>query len=140
VSSDTERIKVYQHGFSSSVQTKTLEINYEPNPFPFVCAIRSLILAVKLDFWIGFRLANFIRKLMSTAPTSKLVEAQISHYGLIRSGENDINRWLGVLREQLDSGSSRVRLGTTSQLQLHLWRDWPERTDSEERAQSGQHS
>jgi poly(A) polymerase-like protein len=122
---DRSRLMVYERGFFEAVVTRTLEINSEPNPFPFVCAIRSLILAAKLDFWIGPRLAHFIQVLMSSAPISELLKAQVSHYGRIRCDENEIKEWLGNLRSQLDTGLGKVRLMKSQEQQLHLWQDWP---------------
>ena len=116
---------VFESGFFQAVSTRTLEINSEQNPFPFVCAIRSLILAAKLDFWIGPSLARFICTLLNSGSVSDLLDAQISHYGQIRSNEDEIREWLGRLRSQLDRGLSRVRLSNNPAQQLHLWQDWP---------------
>ena len=116
---------VYESGFFQAVSTKTLEINSEPNPFPFVCAMRSLILAAKLDFWIGPSLARFIQTLMNSGSISDLLDAQLSHYGRIRSNEDEIGEWLDRLRSQIDRGLSKVRLSNTPEQQLHLWQDWP---------------
>ena len=127
---------VYERGFFQAVATRTLEINSEPNPFPLVCAVRSLILAAKLDFWIGPRLAQFIQTLMRSAPISELLSAQISHYGRIRAHEDDIKEWLMNLQAQLDVGPGRVRLINSPERQLHLWLDWPPHSDPSE-AHSG---
>jgi hypothetical protein len=123
--SNKRRAIVYERGFFQAVLTKTLEINSEPNPFPFVCAIRSLILAAKLDFWIGPNLARFIQALVNSGSISDLLDAQLSHYGRIRSNEYEIREWLDRLRSQLDRGHSKVRLSNTPEQQLHLWQDWP---------------
>jgi hypothetical protein len=123
------RLAVYEHGFSQALKTRTLEINNEPNPFPFVCAIRSLILAAKLDFWIGSQLARFIHTLMLSAPISELVRAQLLHYGQVRCGEDDIKEWLSNLRSQLEEGADRVRLLNNPYRQTHLWQDWPPHTE-----------
>lgn len=56
---DQRRPTIYENGFFQAVRTRTLEINCEPNPFPLICVVRSLILAAQADFWIGSRLAEF---------------------------------------------------------------------------------
>ncbi len=129
---DIRQLTVYENGFSEAVVTRTLEINSELNPFPFVCAVRSLILAAKLDFWLGPRLASFIHTLMKSASVTELMKAQISHYGQIRCQEDDIKGWISNMRVQLEVGPQKVRLLSTPQRQTHLWRDWPPRTDSRE--------
>jgi len=123
------KLIVHEHGFFDAVATKTLEVNNEPNPFPFTCAIRSLLLAAKLDFELGPRLASFIYSLTTAAPVSKLVDAQISHYGQIRCSEDDIKGWLSKLRAQLEGGAKKVRFLNNPQYQTHLWRDWPPHTE-----------
>jgi hypothetical protein len=115
----------YERGFFQAIKTRTLEINSEPNPFPFVCAVRALILAAKLDFWIGPRLASFIQTLMRSASPTELIQAQISHYGQIRCGEGEISEWIRAITIQLEMGCERVRLANSSERQMHLWEDWP---------------
>lgn len=124
-----QRATVHEHGFFNAIATRTLEVNNEPNPFPFVCAVRSLILAAKLDFWIGPRLALFIHKVTSSAPISNLLQAQISHYGRIRCGEEDLKEWLREIRAQLNTQPERIRLANSQQRQMDLWEDWPPRSE-----------
>jgi hypothetical protein len=123
---------IHENGFFQALATRTLEINSEPNPFPVVCAVRSLILAAKLNFWIGPRLAQFIQDLMNTASISDLLSAQISHYGRIRCNEDDIAEWLAHLIAQLHAGHGRVRLVKSPEQQLRLWQDWPPHSDTDE--------
>jgi hypothetical protein len=125
---DEDRLAVHENGFSEAVRTRTLEINNATNPFPFVCAVRSLILAAKLDFWLGSQLARFIDTLMISAPISELLKAQLSHYGQIRCGEDDMKEWLSNLRSQLEDGADKVRLLKNPCRQTHLWQDWPPHT------------
>jgi len=123
---DKHPVRVFERGFFHAITNKTLEINSEYNPFPFVCVIRSLILAAKLDFWIGPRLAHFIQEVSNSASISEFQQAQRSHYGQILCSKHDINEWLESIRAQLDSGNRRVRLIIKDQQRrLRLWQDWP---------------
>jgi poly(A) polymerase-like protein len=132
LSDDSGQPTVYERGFFQAVRTRTLEINNEPNPFPFVCAARSLILAATLNFRLGTRLAHFIHTLMATASVSELVNAQRSHYGQIRCREEEIRQWLSNLRSQLDAGSETVLIQSTPERQSDLWQDWPPHSELQE--------
>ena len=122
---DKRPARVFERGFFHAITNRTLEINSEHNPFPFVCVIRALILAAKLDFWIGPRLAYFIQDVASSASISELLQAQRSHYGQIRCRKRYISEWLETIRGQLKSGNRRVRLLNDQQRRLRLWQDWP---------------
>jgi hypothetical protein len=117
--------EIHENGFYQAVTTRTLEINNERNPFPAVCVVRSLILAAKLDFWIGPRLATFIQKLTRSVSISELLQAQVSHYGQMHFSEENINDWLTSLQSQTAGESKKVRLTNSASMQMQLWRDSP---------------
>ena len=50
--------EIYTHGFFEAMLTRTLEINCEANPYPILCVVRSLLMAAKLNFSIGPKLAD----------------------------------------------------------------------------------
>jgi hypothetical protein len=118
-------IKIYESGFFEAIATKTLEINNEHNPFPAVCIVRSLLLAAKLNFWIGPRLALFVKSNSKMIPTSEIVKAQVLHYGRINCFEERVDEWLGIVRQQLEEGNMKVRLTNGPEMQLRLWRESP---------------
>lgn len=62
--------RIYTHGFFEALADRTLEINFEENPFPALCVVRALITAARLQFLIGPKLSKYL-----------------VHYGRIFSGE-----------------------------------------------------
>ena len=81
---------VYERGFVSGIQEETIEINYEDNPFPDVCLIRALIMAAKLRFSLGERLARFVSERYRRTTMDALLEAQMSHYGKLRCSSDEL--------------------------------------------------
>ena len=116
---------VAEYGFFESILSRTLEINYAPNPFPLVCIVRSLIMAAKLKFSLGHSLARYIANYSEWGSVDDLVEAQISHYGQVRCRRDELQRWLESVRASLRAGVERVEVCTTHERQLELWNDWP---------------
>jgi len=73
--------EIFEHGFFEAMRTRVLEINFEPNPFPELCVIRSLVCAMKLRFSIGPRLASYISRQASYCDDERFEQVQESHYG-----------------------------------------------------------
>lgn len=82
--------KIYTLGFFEGITNKTIELNYEENPFPALCVVRSLVIATDLSFQIGPVLADYILRHMSLISVSRLMEAQIYHYGITKLSPNAI--------------------------------------------------
>jgi hypothetical protein len=119
------RRRVTENGFFESLASRTLEINYAPNPFPHVCVVRSLIMAAKLNFSLGPSLARYIAAYSQDGSVDNLVEAQISHYGQVRCRRNELQHWLMDVRASVMAGIERVNVSVTPERQVELWEDWP---------------
>lgn len=119
------RRRVAECGFFDALTTRTLEINYAPNPFPSVCIVRSLIMAAKLRFSLGPHLAAYISNYAESNSVNELVDAQRSHYGTVRCDKKELQRWLSRIRAAVNAGLPKVELPITSSRQLALWTDWP---------------
>ena len=52
--------KIYSSVFFKALEERIVNINFEENPFPALCVVRSLITAARLDFDIGRALAEYI--------------------------------------------------------------------------------
>jgi hypothetical protein len=122
---DERTARVFERGFFQAIRDRTLEINSEHNQYPLVCVVRALILAAKLDFWIGPKLAHFIQSVANSATMFELLQAQRDHYGEIRGSRRQLDEWLRNIRDQLGNGNGRVRLADDQQWRLQLWQNWP---------------
>jgi hypothetical protein len=116
--------KIYESGFFQAISTRVLDINLEPNPYPALCVIRSLICAAKLDFCMSRTLADYIVTQSSCHTISDLIDVQISHYGTARLGPSELIRWLTSIDKQLQVKSDAVKLPLTKAEQLLLSEDW----------------
>ncbi|MFN0104881.1 MAG: hypothetical protein ACKV2U_22705 [Bryobacteraceae bacterium] len=119
------RRRVVECGFFDALVTRTLEINYAPNPYPSVCIVRSLIMAAKLQFALGPNLAAYIAAHAANGSVDDLLDAQRSHYGEIRCGKEEIQGWLARITAAVNAGVIGIQLPTTSSRQLTLWNNWP---------------
>ncbi len=117
--------KVAECGFFRALSTHTLEINYEPNPYPLVCIVRTLIMAAKLKFSLAPSLASFVLDYSRWGSIEDLVRAQISHYGLVRCGVDELRYWLEQISAKLDAGLERIEITTHGKRQMVLWQGWP---------------
>src|ERR1700733_11911919 len=74
---------IYSGGFFESVTSKVLDVNFEPNPHPGLCVVRSITTALRLDWRISKRLGAYIVQHASLIPLERLMGIQESHYGRI---------------------------------------------------------
>lgn len=110
--------RVFSSGFFQSLERRVLELNFPENPFPALCVVRALVIAKKLEFSIGPRLADYIRYYTQQFSLQELMVAQRRHYGRLVLGERSIERCLSVFDEP--AGSEGVRLPRLEPLQLEL--------------------
>ena len=115
----------FEKGFFQGIANRMLDVNYAPNPYPYVCVTRALVLAAQLDFTISRSLAAFILKHMAGGGLDDLIDAQRSHYGVVRSEAGELESWLREIRRQFDAGQNFVRMEVSRARRLQLWGDYP---------------
>jgi hypothetical protein len=121
-SSKGQKRSVYESGFFDAMSTRTLDINLEANPFPALCVIRTLVMSLRLEFFVSRRLAEYIVKHGRSEGIHAVIAAQRSHYGRVHLREADISYYLNAIEDQLTARNlSLVRLPTSVARQLELW-------------------
>ncbi len=113
--------RVFSHGFFESMADRRIEINYQNNPYPALCIVRSFEIARHLDFAIGHRLAAYLVTESARFSGVQLEEAQRSHYGAIKYTERDIRQLVASIKAQVESDSERISLPGSSMSQGSLW-------------------
>ena len=83
---------VFDSGFMSAVSNRTLEINLAENPYPELCAVRSVYLARRTGFRLGSRLSDFIRMVLVNSSFDSLLRVQQHHYGNVILNRADLQR------------------------------------------------
>lgn len=116
---------LFEKGFFESIANRVLDVNYVPNPYPYVCVARALVLAAQLDFTIARPLAKFILHHTAAGGIDALTEAQRSHYGMVRSDAKELEVWLHDVRRRYDSGQQAVSIEVPRARRLELWCDYP---------------
>jgi len=115
---------IFTHGFFEGIRSRTIDINYEPNPYPTLCVIRSLVTAARLGFKIAPRLAAYISHYAQKTTVDELLAVQITHYGRIRCDADEIARWLScIAQHQKHSRRQAVALPVDTPRQHRLWGD-----------------
>jgi hypothetical protein len=111
---------LFEKGFFTGIAKRVLDMNYEPNPYPFVCAARALVIAVQLDFVLSRALAEFVLHHSAAGGVEALIEAQQSHYGAVRCDAEELERWLREIERHFDSGKDRIRIEVPESRRLEL--------------------
>ncbi len=125
VSATTGSPRVAESGFFESLSTRTLDINYEPNPFPLVCIVRTLLMAAKLEFALTRRLASFVCGYSRWGTFDDLFQSQLSHYGQARCTADEMRSWINQISADVAAGSDRVLIRLGHRRQTELWETWP---------------
>jgi hypothetical protein len=112
-------------GFFDCLRSKTIEVNLADNPFPAVCAVRSLVVAAKLQFKLGESVVSFLTDNTIGFTPEVLMDAQLSHYGIRRCSEEELGAWLDLVFNSKRAGLRTVLLPVTAERQLELW-SWPD--------------
>lgn len=89
--------------FFDSVRSRMLEINLADNPFPDLCVVRSLVLALDTGFQLGPDLVTFIAQRAKRSRLADLLTIQQAHYGTVRIEESTLEAAL----EQVVAHASR---------------------------------
>jgi hypothetical protein len=116
---------IYTAGFFESVNKKVLDINFEPNPYPGLCVVRSVITALRLNWRISRRLGTYIVEYANKLPTQELMNIQSSHYGRIRIQQARRLEYFQAIEKQLkDPAIGDISLPATRAEQLELSHFW----------------
>ncbi|MCU1254023.1 MAG: hypothetical protein JWM83_322 [Candidatus Angelobacter sp.] len=112
--------QLYEHGFFEAVQSRTLDINLEENPFPELCTVRSLITASSLRFNLSKRLARYILHYLHRTPFEELIAVQLNHYGFTRCDLDCLRLWDSSISSQIGT-TERIAPLTLSPRQMLFW-------------------
>src|SRR5882757_4862769 len=84
-------------GFFDAISQRLLDINYEENPFPTLCVVRSLITAARLRFSISRKLCKYLLHHAERVSPEELVDVQIKHYGTCTRKAEEFQFWLHAI-------------------------------------------
>ena len=93
--------QIYDRGFTEAVRTKTIGINYEPNPDPLLCAFRAILAAQKFRYQLSLDAAKYVLTQLEAAPSSEWRDAQIRHYGKECLQKATVTELVGSIARQI---------------------------------------
>jgi hypothetical protein len=122
---------VHDNGFFNAINRRVLDINFEENPYPDSCIVRTFLTAARLRYKLGFQLTSYIHHHMGRYTVDHLLDVQYDHYGRYYLDRERLERWVGEIHEHVASEKQTpLRLGGTetyvqgdmlANRQLNLW-------------------
>jgi hypothetical protein len=107
--------KIYEHEFFDALQQQTLDINFELNPYPDFCLLRTFLTAFELRFALSFQLLQYIWDHVQDddidSLVDRLVALQSENYGIVRLNRKWLIESMHEIRNHLD---------TDKEVPLHL--------------------
>ena len=109
------RREIYSNGFFDAMLERVIEINFDRNPYPARCVLKSISLATRYDFALGPRLARYIEHHAARIGVGELLEIGRNRYLSSDIDASTVGRWLRSISEQLESrNDDPVRLSSKS--------------------------
>lgn len=115
--------QIISNGFFEAIEKRCIGINYRPNPFPGLSAIRTLVTASKLRFAISVDLARYFVNAVAKFGVEELIHAQEHHYGKVIFRGLEIEQLTNYFaREIQTSRNGQISMPDSYQpRQLKLW-------------------
>ena len=93
--------KIYSKGFFEAMLNKTIDINFEENPYPAVCIAKSLAYALKFRFKLSRRLAEYIIRYSEQIGAEEIANIFQKRYGNIKISSEKYNFYINAIKEEL---------------------------------------
>jgi len=116
--------QIFESGFFSAIEKRTLGINHAANPFPELCVVRSLLTAARLDFRLASNLVEYVVKIGTELTARDLETIQTGHYGKVRCDGIIMRSWIDFLANVAGRDKVSAQLPVSKPLQLAFWQDW----------------
>jgi hypothetical protein len=119
--------KIYSSGFFEGLESQTLQLNSPHNPYPALCVVRTIIMAQRLNFWVGASLAEYMVRVIRHLSAEDLEQAQRSHYGSLFLSAREVQAVVASVKDQLESDHEHIAIPGSKRAQLGMWRESDER-------------
>ncbi len=113
--------RIVEHGFFQAISRRTVDINFEDNPFPGYCVLSALTTAYSLDFALAPRLIRYILHYGGKADLEELCLYQARRHGRCLYGRDVLQTWITHLaKSHREAPSTPVELPRHRAMQHHL--------------------
>jgi len=82
--------KIYEYGFFDSLLSKTIEINLHENPYPELCVVRAVMIALSTGFALGPKLVDYIVRYLHDLEPELFEIVQRKHYGRVKKSAEEL--------------------------------------------------
>lgn len=103
--------------FFEGILSRTIELNRSDSPFPDLTVVRALVMAADLRFWIGPRLAAYIRNVAPSLTEAGVDQIQSKHYGHSRIESRTLMELVAHVSRH-EAHGKKISLPAVGQLQL----------------------
>jgi hypothetical protein len=93
--------KIYSKGFFEAILNKTIDINFEENPYPAVCIVKSLANALRFRFRLGRRLAEYIIKHSEQIDAEEMATIYQTRYQDMMLSAEKFNFYVHIIKKEL---------------------------------------
>ena len=93
--------KIYSKGFFEAILNKTIDINFEENPYPAVCIVKSLANALRLRFRLSRRLAEYVVRHSERIDTEELASIYRKRYQSPMLSAEKFNFYVHAIKKEL---------------------------------------
>jgi hypothetical protein len=125
-SSQGATVRLAEHGFFRAIRQRTVDINFEENPFPGHCLLTALTTAYSLGFALSPRLIRYVLHYGNKVDMQELCLCQARRYGRILYGQDVLQAWIAHLaRHHRETPSLPIPLPRPRVLQHSL--PWSQR-------------
>jgi predicted nucleotidyltransferase len=83
---------IYSNGFYEAMRDRVLEINYEPNPYPANCVMRTFVMQHLTGFQLGPKLLHYMKLRAEDVRLKDIIRMQKIRHGEVLVSEEQIRR------------------------------------------------
>jgi hypothetical protein len=93
-SSNGATVRLAEHGFFRAIRHRTVDINFEDNPFPSRCVLSALTTAYSLDFALAPKLIQYVLHYGAKVDLEELCLYQARRHGRCLYGRDVLHAWI----------------------------------------------
>jgi hypothetical protein len=87
-------VRLAEHGFFRAIRHRTVDINFEDNPFPSRCVLSALTTAYSLDFALAPKLIQYVLHYGAKVDLEELCLYQARRHGRCLYGRDVLQAWI----------------------------------------------
>lgn len=116
--------RIFSKGFFEAILNKTIEINFEENPYPAICIVKSLVIADRYKFALGPKIIRYIEYYSRQIEIEELLETCKVRYGVTQLFTDKLSSYMKAIKEHTKL-SSKQPMKLPSVHSQNSFNSWP---------------